>query len=447
MDSLGGYRLVRKLGEGQRAEVFLGHPSRSGGESRPVAIKVFRQGVAEASIAAEVEALTRAAGEHTLALLDVTSGQDGALVLILGRVPGASLDRLLRERHALRLGEAITVLAPLALALRRIHLAGAVHGAVTREAVLFDAAGAPVLARFGRSFPITAGQPPALLDAVPGVQLDIAGFASVAGSVLGAVGGITAGPLADWVRSAPALEHAVWFEELADRLFDLGVPEPVDFEGDEPVVSRVPGRVLTAAPVPGDTEVVQHGLLVGLLPPDLAAVAAGLAARLRAALGTVRPRVWAIAGGVAVALVAAMLLVPQGGSGAVAGQGPTAVPSVAQTSAPDAGPVSGDDPVAAFVALLEARERCIRDLSVLCLDAVAQASSSALADDEALIRSLQAGAESPEPFTVSAADITIDERLGDSVILDVDGVADSEPASVLLMKGEAGWRIRDYLEE
>jgi hypothetical protein len=32
------------------------------------------------------------------------------------------------------------------------------------------------------------------------------------------------------------------------------------------------------------------------------------------------------------------------------------------------------------------------------------------------------------------------------VILDLVDVADSEPASVLLMKGEAGWRIRDYLE-
>jgi hypothetical protein len=35
------------------------------------------------------------------------------------------------------------------------------------------------------------------------------------------------------------------------------------------------------------------------------------------------------------------------------------------------------------------------------------------------------------------------ERLGDSVLVDLD--PESQPASVLLMKGEAGWRIRDYV--
>jgi hypothetical protein len=44
---------------------------------------------------------------------------------------------------------------------------------------------------------------------------------------------------------------------------------------------------------------------------------------------------------------------------------------------------------------------------------------------------------------VDARDAAVVERLGDSVLIALG--PDSRPASVLLMKGEAGWRIRDYI--
>lgn len=452
MDTLGGYRLVRKLGDGARAEVFLGHPLGSSvtglGEphARPVAIKVFREGVTDVSILAEIEALSRAAGKHSLRLLDVTTAPDGAQALILERLTGGTLARLLRDRSRLRPGEAITILAPLALAMTRMHAAGVVHAAVRQDAVLFDGAGAPVLCCFGRAFPITPGQPPALLDAVPGVILDVRAFAGLAHSVLDTVDDPAARSLADWVESSPSLDTDAWFEQLADRLFDLAVPEPIDFA---PVAATVvapllPGRLVTGEPVAVDEPsrpAIPHWA-ARLLPDDAAAVLE----RARSAAGRVRARVWVAAGGVGLALVAALVIVP-GGSGAA--EGPSATASASATAGPgrDVGPVAGDDPVAALVALLQTRTGCIRDLSVLCLDAVGQPGSSALADDQALVRSLQAGAESPSIFEVDAAQVTIDERLGDSAILRLGDVADSEPASILLMKGEAGWRIRDYLEE
>lgn len=442
VDSIGGYRIVRKLGDGTRAEVLLAHPV---GDGAPVVLKVFRPGIADASILAEIESLSRATGEHSLPLLDVTTAPDGAQALILGRLPGGSLARLLRDRARPRIGEAITILAPLALAVRRMHRSGVVHGGIRQDAVLFDAAGAPVLACFGSAFPMTPGQPPALLDAVPGVGLDIRAFAGLAGSVLTAADAPATRGLADWVASSPALEHDEWFDELADRLFDLGFPEPVDFAQDDVAVAvpRVPGRLASGPPVDVEetTALPIPAWVAGLLPDG----AADILTRARGALRLVRPRVWAMAGAVGAALVAALVLVPQGEPGAAQGQPPS--PSSSTTPLPDAGPVSGDDPVAALVALLDARDRCVRDLSVLCLDAVGQAGSAALAADQALIRSVQSGAEAPAPFTVAAAQVTVDERLGDSVILDLGDVADSEPASVLLMKGEAGWRIRDYLQE
>ncbi|MDP3209117.1 MAG: serine/threonine protein kinase, partial [Rhodoglobus sp.] len=96
--------------------------------------------------------------------------------------------------------------------------------------------------------------------------------------------------------------------------------------------------------------------------------------------------------------------------------------------------------------LLETRVGCIRDLSLLCLDAVDQAGSAALAHDQQLVREVRDGVSLAVPITVDAAELRLEERLGDSALISLGDVADGEPASILLMKGEAGWRIRDFLE-
>ncbi len=184
-------------------------------------------------------------------------------------------------------------------------------------------------------------------------------------------------------------------------------------------------------------------------------------ARVRASLAAVRAPVWIAAGLVGVGLVAAIILVPQDDSGASAGPEPssTASPSPTPpghgwtpTGQADSGradtedPIAGDDPILALVALLEARDACIGDRSVLCLDAVGQVGSSALDDDQRLIRALQDGAETPAPFLVEVEQVTLVERLGDTALLDLADAGETNPASVLMMRTEAGWRIRDYLE-
>jgi hypothetical protein len=77
----------------------------------------------------------------------------------------------------------------------------------------------------------------------------------------------------------------------------------------------------------------------------------------------------------------------------------------------------------------------------LCLDAVVQVGSPALAADQALILALQDGAESPDELIASTPSLV--ERLGDSALISLGGK--TQPASILLMKGQAGWRIRAYL--
>jgi hypothetical protein len=149
------------------------------------------------------------------------------------------------------------------------------------------------------------------------------------------------------------------------------------------------------------------------------------------------------------------MFVPQGDSGARADAEPTPSPTSTEpghgwtpSGVPDepADPVLADDPIAAVVALLQIRDDCVTERSVLCLDAVGQVGSSALDDDQRLVRTLQDGAESPEPFLVDATQVTLVERLGDTALVELADVAETQPASILLMRTEAGWRIRDYLE-
>jgi len=431
-DVLGGYRLVRKLGEGARAEVFLAYPALGDSASTPVAIKVYRERVAESSIIAEVEALSRAAGDHVVELVDLATDTSGKTAVIMNRVPGGSLGRLLRDRSTLRVGEAITLLAPIALTLQRLHAAGVAHGGLRLEAVAFDSAGAPVLTCFGNAELISPALPPALLEAEIGVENDLRAFDRLARAVL------------DRLPHAVELSAILptgWPQLVASELFALGEPEPIQLRPDEPS-TLPPARVVLSDPVAEVSGPRPSSTLLSLGLPEWLDLE-GLVERLR---GVRRP-VWLAMAAGAVVLIAALVALPAGRRDATADSHPTPEP-MAPNAADLTNPVYGDDPLAALPVLLESRAACIRDLSVLCLDEVAHAGSAALADDQQLVRDLQQGAESPvQLLSVSTQNLTLDERLGDAALVGLGHVSDSEPASVLLMKTEAGWRVRDYLEQ
>ena len=445
IESLGGYRLVRKLGEGPRAEVFLAHPLRDHADALPAAIKVTRAGVDPASVLAEASALTRAVGNHVVALLDVAPGPGVAHALILDRLAGGSLARLLRDRSRLRAGEAITILAPLAGAVSRLHDEGVVHGAIRADTVLFDADGAPVLACFGRARLVDPGLSPAARESEAGITDDVRAVAALARTVLAAAG--SAGELLDWVESSVEFGTDDWLGSFAARLFDLGEAEAVDLRAGAPAYAegRVPARLVIGSPIMAvEPRQALPAWADGLLPAGMGDTIAPVVQRLRSALSTVRRPLWLMAGAVAVTLVAAIALVSPGDSDAASS--PPVSPTATGAPAVDAGPVGANDPVAALSALLETRERCIRELSVLCLDDVDQEGSAALEADQQLVRGLQDGAEVGPSITVDDGEAALVERLGDSAIVSLGDSGGNEPASVLLMKGEAGWRIRDYLE-
>ena len=429
MDVVAGYRVLRSAGHGDRAQLLLGF---HGGQT--VVLKVTSSD--DPRTAAEIEALHRAAGEHVVALADV-SVDEHETVLVLERLPNGTLAELLERRGALDAGEAVTILAPIASTIDRLHAAGVAHGGLSLGAVCFRGDGAPTLTGFGTAELFAAGSPEVVLETVPGVVRDRAAIAEFVALVLARVVGERA-PAA--VRLMAAIRDAPP-SVVATHLFEFAAAAPVRFDADDEVVATRMGQPGELDPVEEVPPASLPPWLATLLPEWVSDRLAAPFARVHEVWAAWDPRrrrlaLGASAGGLT--LLVAVAAVP-----APADAPPTdAVMPVASPVAPDQ-PELPDDPVAAAVLLLEARDRCVRDLSVLCLDQVVQSDSAAYADDAALIRAVQNGAEYPAGAVVDG-ELVLVEQLGDAALLDLP--AGSSPASVLLLKTSNGWRIRDYLD-
>jgi len=508
---IAGYRLVRVLGEGASAVVHLGYADTADEAEprRTAAIKVFRAGVTADRIDAEVAALAAVEHPHVLRLVDLATAPDGSACLVLERCATGGLARLVTTRSALAAGEALTVLAPLVGAVDALHAAGVVHRDIRLSSVLFRESGAPVLAGLGRSARIGAGLSPAALAATPEVLDDRRRLSRLVGTVLERVDHPAARGLDAWIAGQPETLDD-YPALLADALWKLGEAQPVRLRDGvaepRPVLPRVPVPAEHGGghAAPGTraasrvASVSAAGARLGVVVGAVVGVVRSAAGRIGGHARGVRRRVWIAAGGVAVSLVVALLVVPSGdpaadsrsspqgavgesaersradvgdvpgersdavreraadGSGdPLRGAGPEssadpARPADPESSAdpePPADAVLGDDPVAAVDDLLALRARCLREISVLCLDGVAQPGSAAMQHDVAVVRALQAGGEQSPDAAIDAVGPVLVERLGDSALLDLGDVPQTQPASALVMRGEAGWRIRDYLDD
>jgi hypothetical protein len=467
-DVVAGCRLVRLLGSGAHGAVFLGIPTTAVDDAapEPVAVKLYHPTTTDETIGREIDALSRIDHPHLERLLDVALDPDGRPCLLLERLTATTLADLVCAREPLDAGEAVTVLAPVAGALDAMHSSGVMHGTLRLRSVLFRESGAPVVRGFGHASLIPPGEAPAHLTRHEGVLLDRRALSSLVATVLESAG---------VVPGIPSIDEAAddYGTRLADRLFELAEPRPLRLRRDAPGAERAlpsraalrldperPGR--SQAPAATVSARRRHAAAPATAGAPLErGGAASIAARINAH-ARVRPRFWATAAGVGVAVVLAAAVVPGGGSPpSPSGQGPSspagqasAVPG--QASPPDGSPLPPvaeesdptqvDDPLVALPALLEQRERCVRDASVLCLDLVAQPGSAAMEHDTALIRRIQAGGELPgDEEDITAGTLTLVERLGDSALVDLGAAPHSTTASTLMMRGEAGWRIRDYL--
>jgi len=431
VEEVAGYRVLRSAGHGDRARLLLGFDDGS-----TVVLKIVP--ALDPARRIEIEALSRAAGDHVVRLDDVAiDGRDA--VLVLERLSGGTLAELLDRRGMLEAGEAVTILAPLATTIDRIHTAGVAHGALSVSAICFRDDGAPALTGFGRAELFAPGSPEVVRETVPGVIADRDALRALATIVLGRVAGERAGAAA---RLAAELGDATP-DALARTLFDLAAPAVVRFDAEPSEAGGIRvGGLHEPADVEAETAPGLPPWLLALVPDGVRERVADPLDRLRALWSgwSVRRRRLAlgvVAGGLTVLGVVAF--VPAGPPAAGQVSPPSAVPTSEATSE---SPGLPDDPVAAATVLLQLRERCLRDLSLLCLDGVAQAGSAAYAADAVLIRSIQNGGEYGEEAILEGDPVLV-ERLGDSALLDLP--PGSEPASLLLLRTTNGWRIRQYL--
>jgi serine/threonine protein kinase len=231
--SLAGYRLVRKLGEGHRAQVFLGIADSDSAARRSVALKVYRSEISDDDINDELSALAAVDLAHCVRLVDVASDSDGRPVPILDRVGRGSVIQLLRDRDAIDAGEAVTLLAPIAQTMSALHRRGVAHGNLALSSIHLGAGGEPIILGWGHSSSFSTGLAPAALDAVNEVREDRDALADVACILLqhvrSSANTARLRELQAWIDSTTGERRFEFAGELEDRLFNLADPRPVVF--------------------------------------------------------------------------------------------------------------------------------------------------------------------------------------------------------------------------
>ncbi|WP_022887725.1 hypothetical protein [Agromyces italicus] len=514
--AISGYRLLRRLASGDRAAIFLAnslHTADGESSSRAVvALRIYEAGCDDALVAAEIAAMTADATGTLPALIDVTALDDGRCVLAVERLAGPTLARLLTER-ALEPGEAVTILAPIAVAVAGLAEAGFVHTRLAPNDVIIDGVGRPRLIGLGAIRRLDE-----VSSAIERTELIREGHAALSDLVAG-VAEVTRPPgsldrAVAAIRDAAAARPFVRSEALLERtLFESAAAAPVRGVPAGGQRGAVPGRVAESTGsglATGPVESVRHGLVDdptqravaaptprrGLLSTlaalaqvpaeavergaDLADVdpVTSFAARCRRALAARRRTVLvaALVGGAALVLLLALVPpadqqgVHDAGDTAAAAAGAAAGPASPapasegavisdRGSAPGDGSASGDaettpgadgasieDPVEATAELLARREDCFAALDTACLQQVNHAGSTIERADLGLISGAREGAEiSPVAYSLDA--VAIIAEMGDAVLMTLPYAdPEREPASLLVMRSEAGWRLREIFD-
>lgn len=459
-----------------------------GVEPRSAAIKVFREETPIASIDAEIDALARSSSPFLVHLEDLGADLNGRPVLVLERLGPMTLSQLILEREKVSAGEAVTLLASLIDGVRELHRVGVAHGHIRLSSISFDSVGTPVLLGFGHAVgvgpqPIEPGRrslTPAEASAERRFVDDVEQVLAVARTVIAATGDASLAALeAEVAQTVPhdgsPVDPERRLESVRERLFDSADPEPVTLIAPQrgSPRSRAAAPLRVAVTDQSTTTVALHRRVIPMWLESLVPFLADLGApldRVRSALGAVRRPFWIAAGVGGALLVGALVItgVTDDGAASATSAGaqrieapPSTQPSPQPTTEIDPEPsvggappdadaaLIGEDPVAAAVALIDARYACISGTSVLCLDGVDQQNSAALEADSYLIRGLQDGT-GEEPIDLRGAAPVLREYLGGSALVGLKlpvnpevGVAPQ--VSVLIVRGEAGWRIRDLI--
>ena len=269
-----GYELGLLLARGGTSEVWAAVALEGG---RRVAVKVVHADLESLEAASREAAVSaRAASAHVVTVEACVPLPDGRVAVVMPHLLGGAVDALVRARGHLSPGEVVTVLAPVASALGRLHDMGVVHGDVSPGNVLLDLDGRPVLGDLGLGHVVgdvspgvwgTDGYvaPEVLLGADPSPAADVyalgaVGWLCLSGTVPGPPGlrpelaqvclaGEGSEPMVAALAAAVSAEPTdrPGAHELAWLLFGAAEPEPLRLVAGDDEVSAVTYRLRAAA--------------------------------------------------------------------------------------------------------------------------------------------------------------------------------------------------------
>ncbi|RIJ55625.1 serine/threonine protein kinase [Clavibacter phaseoli] len=499
-----GYRLVRLIGRGARCEVHLARPRRSAdpasGPADNVAVKIV-PATERSRGEAEIVALQAVRSDHVVALRDVATLADGSLCIVqsLGRRGTASA--LIGRRGSITPGETVTLVASVLRGLGDLHEAGIAHGAVDLTHVVLDATGRPLLGGLGSARVIAGG---AGADGLPGtdpVGQDLGRVSRIVQALLDPADARGRASEDRWDEWLALLDSAIHGEtdltahDLADRLLDVADAAPLADAGasprscdDDRILS--PGAALgDVDPRPRDARDARTDGTRRLMRPSARGRRGGhrrhravgdrradgarswgraVGARVTSELAAVRPRVWALGASALLLLLAGAVTVPLL-TGPARGEtvAPTSAPTPSASASasgddapstapdPDVEAAASPDPDVAAPALLRLRASCLHRADVGCLGGVDEAGSAVEDADRSAVASDAASALDDAALHVADA-LGPAQRLGDSALIGLrpevePGSETPAPgrrtASLLIVRGEAGWRIRDLMDD
>ncbi len=488
-----GYRLVRLMGRGRRCEVHLGRPSGArdaGRAAENVAVKIV-PATDRSRGEAEILALQAVTSEHVVALRDVATLADGSLCIVQSLGSRGTAAALVARRGALTPGETVTLVVSVLRGLGDLHEAGFAHGALDLTHVVMDATGRPMLGGLGSSRALADGGGAEHAHAVDPVEQDLTRVARIVRALrdpAGARGRVSDDRWQDWLE---VLDHAIHGEsdlsahDLADRLLDVadGAPladaaEPAHADGallgmDAGTSDARDGdgglrRARSGALASGAGTGRRHRAVPDHGSRRSAARVRRWRQRMRGELASVRPRVWALGASALLLLAAGTVALPSladaAHSGSAAAEDPSAettAPPAAVTQAtatPAPGPESATgadalasasaDPGEAAPALLRMRATCLRNADLACLSGVDEGGSAV--DDADRMRIVEGGGGALDDAAVHSGDrIGPLQQLGDGAVVELqsEDAPERRPASLLMVRGEAGWRIRDLMDD
>ncbi|HEW9039792.1 TPA: Stk1 family PASTA domain-containing Ser/Thr kinase [Streptococcus pneumoniae] len=147
----GRYRIVKQIGRGGMADVYLAKDLILDGEE--VAVKVLRTNyqtdpIAVARFQREARAMADLDHPHIVRITDIGE-EDGQQYLAMEYVAGLDLKRYIKEHYPLSNEEAVRIMGQILLAMRLVHTRGIVHRDLKPQNILLTPDGTAKVTDFG----------------------------------------------------------------------------------------------------------------------------------------------------------------------------------------------------------------------------------------------------------------------------------------------------------